>query len=106
MVGALVNVIYHLDRALDPVQRGNSNKLALYLIFRLTLSLFVIIKDYFKTETMYYNPSLEQLKRNLQIHSVLVQSFRVCGLRRQILRPEKRASESERGQDRQVGAGR
>ena len=34
MVGAFVNVIYyHLDRALDPVQRGKSNKLALYLIF-------------------------------------------------------------------------
>ena len=34
MVGAFVNVIYHLDRALDPVQRGNSNKLALYLILK------------------------------------------------------------------------
>ena len=33
MVGAFVNEICHLVRALDAVRRGSSNKLALYLIF-------------------------------------------------------------------------
>ena len=33
MVGALVNERCHLVRVLDPVRRGRSNKLALYLIF-------------------------------------------------------------------------
>ena len=42
MVGAFVNVMYHLDRPLDPVQRGSSNKLA-FLIFSVKAQLTLYI---------------------------------------------------------------